>query len=199
MEGLAEGGGLFGTGLLEGLLASLDESAVRSQTDAIAELQAELDKLNLAKAAEDAEKFQDNLDDTPIEDNTKAIKAYEAALRQAQALQLSFAREAEDAALKLARANEDLARKRARQEEDIDRRRNRDIAKLGERQTKDREKLLKNQAKELDRFEKDRRKQLSKAENDISKERKKADDKRKEDQRKLQRELTQAQEEKIEN
>jgi hypothetical protein len=127
---------------------------------------------------------------TPLEKQNDAIEeakinleAYQSALRQAEQLQLSFARAAEDSALKLARANEDIARKQAQS-----------VAKLQERQAKDRDKLLKNQAKRLDDFEANRRKQISKAEADISKARKEAAEQQKRDQQKLQRELQQAQE-----
>jgi hypothetical protein len=118
-----------------------------------------------------------------LQEAEQNLKAYEAALKQAEQLQLSFAREAEDTAIKLARANEDIARKQAQS-----------VAKLQERQTKDRNKLLKNQAKQLDKFEASRRKQIAKAESDIAKERREAADQRKRDQQKLQRELAQAQE-----
>jgi hypothetical protein len=114
---------------------------------------------------------------------TRALEGYGNALKQAETLQLSFAREAEDTAIKLARANEDIARKQIR-----------DVAKLQERQAKDRDKLLKSQAKQLDSFENDRRKQIAKAEGNIQKARKEAADQRKRDQKRLQSELAQAQE-----
>jgi phage-related minor tail protein len=113
----------------------------------------------------------------------EALKSYQATLKQAEQLQLSFSRAAEDTAIKLARANEDVARKQAKS-----------VADLEEKQRKDRDKLLKDQQKQLDKFEKDRQKQIAKAEDDIAKARKDAAEKRKADQQKLQRELQRAQE-----
>jgi phage-related minor tail protein len=118
-----------------------------------------------------------------IQDAIGNIEDYQAAIKQAEQLQLSFTRAAEDAAIKLARANEDIARKQAKS-----------VADLESKQTKDRDKLLKDQQKQLDKFEKDREKQIAKAESDIAKARKEADEKRKADQQKLQRELQRAQE-----
>lgn len=126
----------------------------------------------------------------PIENQADAIKeatvnleAYQSALRQAENLQLSFARAAEDAALKLARANEDIARKQAKA-----------VADLEGKQKKEREKLLDDQIKQLENFEKDREKQIAKAEKDIQKARGEAAEKRKRDQEKLHRDLQRAQE-----
>jgi len=182
-ESLEEDGGFLGIDIL-GFGDFLDEAALNTQTKALAELRVELDALNIQKVAEDQEKAKDAFSETPpvIEDNTKAIKAYENALKQAQSLQLAFAREGEDAARKLARANEDLARKQQRA-----------VAKLDKRQTKDRDKLLDKQIKEFDKFENDRVKQISKAEDEIRKERTQVNEARKRDQAKLQRELRQAQ------
>jgi hypothetical protein len=111
------------------------------------------------------------------------LDAYQSTLRQAENLQLSFARAAEDSALRLARANEDIARKQGQQ-----------VAKLEQQQAKDRDKLLKDQTKRLDQFEKGRRDQIARAESDIAKARKEANEQRKRDQEKLQRELRQAEE-----
>jgi uncharacterized phage infection (PIP) family protein YhgE len=132
-----------------------------------------------------AEQLSQDLGDVGdgAEEAAQGLEAYQAAIKQAEQLQLSFARAAEDTAIKLARANEDIARKQAKS-----------VADLEGKQAKDRDKLLKNQQKQLDRFEKDREKQIAKAESDIAKARKEADDKRKADQKKLQRELQRAQE-----
>lgn len=118
-----------------------------------------------------------------IDESTESLKAYQSTLKQAENLQLSFARSAEDSAIKLARANKDIARKQTKS-----------VTDLEEKQKKDRAKLLNDQQKQLDKFEKDRRKQITKAQGDIAKARKEAADKRKEDQKKLQRELKRAQE-----
>jgi hypothetical protein len=168
----------------KGLPEFLEGFLVAPQEKALAKLQEQLDALNLEKLAADQEKVKESFEDTEpeIEDNTKAIKAYESALKQAQNLQLSFAREGEDAARKLARSNEDVARKQQRA-----------VAKLDQKQTKDRDKLLNKQIKELDKFEADRVKQISKAEKEIRKERNQADEQRKRDDAKLKRELRQAQ------
>lgn len=120
-------------------------------------------------------------DDT--EEAANKLEGYIAVLRQAENLQLSFARAAEDAARKLARTNEDIARKQTRQ-----------VARLEERQAKDRDKLLKDQTKQLERFETDRRKQIAQAEDEIRRERQEAGEQQKRDQRRLHRELRQAQE-----
>ncbi len=176
-----------------GFLAFLDAAAIKTQEKTLGELQVQLDQLNFDKAAENAERFEQNLAKTPpvIEDNTKAIKAYAQVLQQAEGLQLSFARAAEDAAIKTAQALEDGNRKSARALEDIERRRGRQIGKLDERQAKDRDELLKDQIKSFADFEEDRSSQISEAEKDISKERKRASDQRIKDQQKLQRQLAQ--------
>jgi hypothetical protein len=127
-----------------------------------------------------------------IDDNTDSIKAFEQAVKQAEQLQLQFAREAEDIARKRNREIEDLTRNRAREAEDIERNTNRQISRLGERQSKDREKLLKSQQKQLDKFEVDRKKQISSAEKEIAKERKRAETDRLRAQEQLQRQLKQA-------
>jgi hypothetical protein len=157
----------------------------------IFDLEISLEGLDLQKAAEDQKKFGDATDDTTdaIETSAEAIKAYESALKQAQSLQLSFAREGEDAARKLARANEDLALKQQRANEDIARKQQQSIAKLEKRQKKDRDKLLADQIKQLDKFDTDSRKQIVKAEADIRKARKEAGEQRKRDERKLQDDL----------
>lgn len=164
--------------------AETNARIIESGAEKIAKLEENLKALNLQKLAEDQEKANDAFGaaEPKIENNTKAIKAYENALKQAQNLQLAFAREGEDAARKLARANEDLTRKQQRA-----------IAKLEQKQVKDRDKLLNKQIKELDKFETDRFKQISKAEDAIRKERTQINEARKRDQAKLQRELRQAQ------
>jgi hypothetical protein len=179
-----------------GFLGFLSQFKIEPGREQLAELETQLSQLNLQKAAEDQKAFNNAADDTPpiIEDNTKAIEAFQSALKQAQSLQLSFARTAEDAALKQGRALDDLARKRARSAEDIARKQAQSVAKLEEKQAEDREKLLKNQAKQFEKFEANRRKQIAKAEDDISKARKEAAEQQKRDQLKLQRELQQAQE-----
>jgi hypothetical protein len=189
-----EGGGLFGTGLLEDFFSGLNESSIEGQARAIADLQAEIDALNLQKAAEDAKKAADGLGEAEdaVKDNTEAVKAFQSALKQAQQLQLSFAREAEDTALKQARAIEDIARKQARQADDIARKQQKDVANLDQKQKKARDKLLADQIKRLDKFDADRRKQVGKAESDLAKEQKKANDKRKRDEEKLRKELKSA-------
>jgi hypothetical protein len=171
-----------------GFFRSLTEPKIRGD---LAELETQLEQLNLEKAAEDQKKFNDAADDTPpaIEESTEAIKAYQSALKQAEQLQLSFARTAEDAALKQARATEDIARKQARQASDIARKQQKDIANLEQRQKKARDKLLADQIKQLDKFDAERRKQVGKAESDLAKERKKANDKRRQDEDKLRKEL----------
>ncbi len=115
--------------------------------------------------------------------STKSLQAYQTAIKQAEALQLSFGRAAEDSARKIARANEDIARKQAAA-----------VIKLEEKQASDRTKLLADQQKELDRFEDNRRKEIAKAEQDIRKVQAEAGEQRKRDQRKLQRELAKEQE-----
>jgi hypothetical protein len=168
----------------KGLPGFLEGFLVAPQEKALAKLQEQLEALNLEKVAEDQERLNAAVDagEPEIEDNTKAIKAYESALKQAQNLQLAFAREGEDAARKLARANEDLARKQQRA-----------VAKLEQKQAKDRGKLLDKQIKELDKFDADRIKQISRAERELRKERNQANEQRKRDEAKLQRELRQAQ------
>jgi hypothetical protein len=109
---------------------------------------------------------------TAIEDNEKEVQALQNAVRQAEQLELSFARAAEDAARKLERSQ----------------------AKLARSQAKDREKLLNDQIKDLDEFEADRIKTLAEAEKDIGIEREKAAKEQLRDQEKLQRQLKQAQE-----
>jgi hypothetical protein len=194
--GLEEGGGLFGTGLLEGFLSGLDESAIEGQTRAIADLQAEIDALNLEKAAEDQKKFNNAAGDTPpiIEDNTKAIEALQSAIKQAQQLQLSFARSAEDAARKQARATEDLAIKQARAIEDTQRKQAQQVAKLASKQAKDRDKLLDRQVKSREKFEARALKQIRKAEESAAKERRKASDDRLKAQKQTQDKLRQQEE-----
>lgn len=76
-----------------------------------------------------------------VKNDTAAINALNQAVRQAEQLQLSFARAAEDAALKLSRQQEDVARKIAKQ-----------IAKLDESQAKARAALLDSQVQELDKL-----------------------------------------------
>jgi hypothetical protein len=176
-----------------GFLAFLDEAALKKQNQTLGELEAQLETLNLEKAAEDAKKFGDNLGDAEpvIKDNTEAIKAFESALKQAQSLQLSFARTAEDAALKQARAAEDLATKQARATADIERKQAQQIAKLGEKQRKDRDKLLDRQIKSRDKFEASALKQIQKAEESAAKERRKGSDNRLKAQKQLQDKLRQ--------
>jgi hypothetical protein len=184
-----------------GILGALFGASVEEDARVIGELEKRiglfeqrLEDLNLQKAAEDQKKFGDNTDDTSdaIETSAEAIKAYESALKQAQSLQLSFAREGEDAARKLARANEDLALKQQRANEDIARKQQQSVAKLEKRQKKDRDKLLADQIKQLDKFDTDSRKQIAKAEADIRKARKEAGEQRKRDERKLQDDLQRA-------
>jgi hypothetical protein len=185
-----------------GILGALFGASVEEDARVIGELEKRiglfeqrLEDLNLQKAAEDQKKFGDNTDDTTnaIETSAEAIKAYESALKQAQSLQLSFAREGEDAARKLARANEeDLALKQQRANEDIARKQQQSVAKLEKRQKKDRDKLLADQIKQLDKFDTDSKKQIVKAEADIRKARKEAGEQRKRDERKLQDDLQRA-------
>jgi hypothetical protein len=111
----------------------------------------------------------------------QSIQSYTNTLKQAEQLQISFARAAENSALKLARANEDITRKQQK-----------DVADLGQKQKKDRDKLLDDQIKQLDKFDADRRKQITKAESDFEKERKKVREQRKKDEQKLQRDLQRA-------
>ncbi len=122
-------------------------------------------------------------EDQALQMSQDQIDAYNDAIKQAEDMQRSWAREAEDTALKLARANEDIARKQGRA-----------VAKLQEKQAGDRTSLLESQAKKLEDFEKDRKSQIAKAEGDIRKARQAAAEKRKQDQRKLQRDLKKSQE-----
>ncbi len=111
----------------------------------------------------------------------EALKSYQNALKQAEELQRSFAREAEDTALKLARANEDIARKQTKSVKDLE-----------DKQTSDRDKLLQDQTKQFDDFKKDRKKQIASAEDDLRQARTDAAEQQKRDEKKLRQDLKQA-------
>lgn len=112
-----------------------------------------------------------------IEENTEAakeneaqIKTLQAAIRQAEQLELSFARAAEDAARRLGRQQ----------------------AKLGRDQLKDRLELLDDQAKEFDKFQQDEIESVQEAQEELSDAQQKAAKEQIQDQDKLFRELRQA-------
>lgn len=152
----------------------LDEAAIKA-ADQFKSVASTIAGVSFDEPTKSAMEFEQE-----IEQATVSLKGYEQALKQAENLQLSFARSAEDAALKLARANEDIARKQGRQ-----------VNKLEEKQAKDRSKILDDQIKELENFDKDSKKEVDKAEKDISKERQKAAESRLKAQKKLQDRLRQ--------
>ncbi len=148
------------------------EEAVLAQEERFKQLASTVAGVDFGGAVDQGTKaLEDQTNAAELDED--AIKALNAAIQQAEQLQLSFARAAEDAARKQARALEDVERKRGRQ-----------LSKLQDREAKDRDNLLKDQIKSLEDFEEDSRK-------DIAKERQKAAQDRLKNQQKLQRQLQQ--------
>lgn len=177
-RGFAGGGSLLSQ-LLQTVGIVDEEAGLERLDQAIAEAQANLDELKLQAAAEDAEELAqaaenastsvDDLTDSVADQETQ-IKAFENAVRQAEQIQLSFARAAEDSARRLGRQQ----------------------AKLAQDQLKDRLDLLDDQAKEFDQFNQDELKSVQDAEEELAEARQKAGKERIRDQDKLFRELRQA-------
>lgn len=176
---LVEGGGL-GEKILESIgLGSLTEKRVQTITEQIIAYEEELKRLQGLAAAEDAEevadaqdKVKDAVDNTndSLKEQEAIVKALQSAVRQAEQLELSFARAAEDAARRLARQQ----------------------AKLARDQFKDRVDLLNDQAKEFDQFQEDELEDVQDAEAELAEAREKAGKERLREQDKLHRELKQA-------
>ena len=182
-----EGGEGFFAGL--GELLGTNERDIAIMNDRLMELRGELASLEtqaaiedteeLAKAQENAANSTSNFTDE-LEENAASLGTLQNALKQAENLQLSFARAAEDATRQLERQQVKLARTQAR-----------DRDKLLVRQQKDLDKFEASRLKDLENFEKDRASKIAQAEKAIAKAREQAAADRIAAQKRLQLQLRQ--------
>ncbi len=167
-------GGTFSDQFLEtiGLVDTAKEA--ERLNGIIAELNQELQGLEIQAVAEDTEELaraQENAVNSTAALGNELSENLAPALRQAEQLQLSFARAAEDSA----------------------RRQGRQVEKLRKTQEKERDKFLADQIKEFDKFNADLLKDIQSAQTKLNEARLSGNDDRLREQAKLHRDLRQAQ------